>query len=35
VIYHPEGILLPMTPASALAPIFEAAQAATFAWPPA
>lgn len=30
VIYHPEGILLPMTPASALAPIFEAVQAATF-----
>ena len=30
VIYHPEGIVLPMTPASALAPIFEAAQAATF-----
>lgn len=29
VIYHPEGILLPMSPASALAPIFEAAQAAT------
>ena len=29
VIYHPEGIVLPMTPASALAPIFEAAQAAT------
>jgi 2'-5' RNA ligase len=30
VIYHPEGILLPMSPPSALAPIFEAAQAATF-----
>ena len=29
VIYHPEGILLPMSPASALAPIFEAAQTAT------
>jgi 2'-5' RNA ligase len=29
VIYHPEGILLPMSPASALAPIFEAAQAVT------
>ena len=29
VICHPEGIVLPMTPASALAPIFEAAQAAT------
>jgi 2'-5' RNA ligase len=29
VIYHPEGIVLPMSPASALAPIFEAAQAAT------
>lgn len=29
VIYHPEGIVLPMTPASALAPIFDAAQAAT------
>jgi hypothetical protein len=29
VIYHPEGILLPMSPASALAPIFEAARAAT------
>ena len=29
VIYHSEGILLPLTPASALAPIFEAAQAAT------
>jgi 2'-5' RNA ligase len=29
VIYHPEGIVLPMTPASALAPVFEAAQAAT------
>jgi 2'-5' RNA ligase len=29
VIYHPEGILLPMSPASALAPIFEAVQAAT------
>ena len=28
VIYHPDGIVLPMTPASALAPIFEAAQAA-------
>ena len=30
VIYHPEGIVLPMTPASALVPIFEAAQAASF-----
>jgi hypothetical protein len=29
VIYHPEGIVLPMSPASALAPNFEAAQAAT------
>jgi 2'-5' RNA ligase len=29
VIYHPEGIVLPMSPASALAPIFEAAQAAS------
>ncbi|HEY6311414.1 MAG TPA: 2'-5' RNA ligase family protein [Streptosporangiaceae bacterium] len=29
VIYHPEGIVLPMSPASALAPIYEAAQAAT------
>lgn len=29
VIYHPEGIVLPISPASALAPIFEAAQAAT------
>ncbi len=29
VIYHPEGIVLPLTPASALTPIFEAAQAAT------
>jgi 2'-5' RNA ligase superfamily len=29
VIYHPEGIVLPMTPASTLGPIFEAAQAAT------
>ena len=28
VIYHPEGIVLPMTPASALVPIYEAAQAA-------
>lgn len=28
LIYHPEGILLPMSPASALVPIFEAAQAA-------
>jgi 2'-5' RNA ligase len=30
VIYNPEGIVLPMSTASALAPIFEAAQAATF-----
>jgi hypothetical protein len=30
VIYNREGIVLPMFPASALAPIFEAAQAATF-----
>ena len=29
VIYHPKGIVLPISPASALAPIFEAAQAAT------
>jgi 2'-5' RNA ligase len=29
VIYHPEGIVLPMSPARALAPIFEAARAAT------
>ncbi len=29
VVYHPAGIVLPLTPASALAPIFEAAQAAT------
>jgi 2'-5' RNA ligase len=29
VIYHPEGILLSMSPATALNPIFEAAQAAT------
>jgi 2'-5' RNA ligase len=29
VIYYAEGIVLPMTPASALAPIFQAAQAAT------
>jgi hypothetical protein len=29
MIYDPEGIVLPMSPASALAPIFEAAQAAT------
>jgi hypothetical protein len=29
VIYHPEGIVLPMSPASALTPIFQAAQAAT------
>lgn len=29
VIYHPEGIVLAMSPASALAPVFEAAQAAT------
>jgi 2'-5' RNA ligase len=29
VVYHPEGILLSMSPASALAPIFEAAQCAT------
>jgi hypothetical protein len=29
VIYHPEGIVLPLSPASALPPIFEAAQAAT------
>ena len=29
VIYHPEGIMLPMSPAGALAPLFEAAQAAT------
>jgi len=29
VIYHPEGIVLPMSPASALVPIFEASQAAT------
>jgi hypothetical protein len=29
VIYHPEGIVLPVSPASALAPIFEAAQAST------
>jgi hypothetical protein len=29
VIYHPEGIVLPVSPASALAPILEAAQAAT------
>jgi 2'-5' RNA ligase len=29
VIYHPEAIMLAMTPASALTPIFEAAQAAT------
>ena len=29
VIYHPEGILLPMSPASDLFPIFEAAQGAT------
>jgi hypothetical protein len=29
VIYHSEGILLPMSPASALAPTFEAAQGAT------
>ena len=28
VIYHPEGIVLPMSPASALAPVFEAVQAA-------
>jgi len=28
VMYHPEGIVLPMSPANALAPIFEAAQAA-------
>jgi|tagenome__1003787_1003787.scaffolds.fasta_scaffold20974350_1 2'-5' RNA ligase len=29
VIYHAEGIVLPMTPASVLAPVFEAVQAAT------
>lgn len=29
VIYHSEGIVLPMSPAGVLAPIFEAAQAAT------
>jgi 2'-5' RNA ligase superfamily len=29
VIYHPEGIVLPMSPAGALAPVFEAARAAT------
>lgn len=29
VIYHAEGIVLPMSPAHALLPIFEAAQAAT------
>lgn len=29
VIYHPEGIVLPIAPASALTPVFEAAQAAT------
>jgi 2'-5' RNA ligase len=29
VIYHPEGILLPLTSSNAMAPIFEAAQAAT------
>jgi 2'-5' RNA ligase len=29
VIYHPEAIMLGMSPASALAPIFQAAQAAT------
>jgi len=29
VIYHPEGIVLPMSPANALTSIFEAAQAAT------
>lgn len=29
VIYHPEGIVLAMSPASALTPVFEAAQAAT------
>jgi hypothetical protein len=30
VIYHAEGIVLPLSPASALLPIFEAAQAATY-----
>jgi len=29
VIYHSEGIVLPMSPAGVLAPVFEAAQAAT------
>jgi 2'-5' RNA ligase len=29
VIYHSEGIVLPMSPAAILAPVFEAAQAAT------
>jgi 2'-5' RNA ligase len=29
VIYHPEGIVLPMSPASALTPVFEAVQTAT------
>jgi 2'-5' RNA ligase len=29
VIYHPEGIVLPISPASALTPIFEAARATT------
>jgi len=29
VIYHPEGIVLPLSPASTLTPIFNAAQAAT------
>jgi 2'-5' RNA ligase len=30
VLYHPEGIALAMSPRAALAPVFEAAQAATF-----